>query len=111
ELRESDLERHVELQRLRRLRTVDDVGHHARAFLELDHGDRIGRLEPGRRARIDDVAVEPRAAAGAEHLDRARAAMRAERPRREIRLAAALAAALQAQLACPRAFPEMLGFR
>src|SRR5262249_23380932 len=45
ELLEADLEPHVELERLRRLRAVDDVAHHARTFVELDHGDGVGRRE------------------------------------------------------------------
>src|SRR5437899_6263319 len=40
-LREADLERHVEHQRLRRLRHLDEVGHHARPLLELDDGDGV----------------------------------------------------------------------
>src|SRR5215207_10492008 len=36
ELFERDLELHVEFERLRRLRTIDDVAHHARAFIQLD---------------------------------------------------------------------------
>src|SRR5215468_3916398 len=45
ELLESDFDRHVELQRLGGLRAAGDVGHHARAFVELNDGDRIGRRE------------------------------------------------------------------
>src|SRR5688572_20502089 len=41
-------ERHVENQGIRRLRAADDVGHHARAFVELDNGDRVGRGETRR---------------------------------------------------------------
>src|SRR5216683_6533300 len=33
---EGDFERHVELERLRGLRALDDVAHHARALVELD---------------------------------------------------------------------------
>src|SRR6266849_3934603 len=40
---EGNLELHVELQRLGGLRAVDDVAHHARALVELDDRDRIGR--------------------------------------------------------------------
>src|SRR5579862_472457 len=39
ELFEGDFERHVELQRLRRLRALDDVAHHARPLVEFDDGD------------------------------------------------------------------------
>src|SRR6202047_3057669 len=56
ELFERDFQRHVELERLGRLRTIDDVAHHPRAFVELHHRDRIGRGEAGRRAMMDDVA-------------------------------------------------------
>src|SRR5882757_4431653 len=37
ELLERHLELHVELERLRRLRTIDDVAHHPGAFFELHH--------------------------------------------------------------------------
>src|SRR4030095_17104575 len=37
---ESDLERHVEDERLRGLRGTCDVGHHPRALVELDDGAR-----------------------------------------------------------------------
>src|SRR5262244_2959392 len=40
ELLKGDLDRHVELQGLGVLRTSGDVGHHPRALLELDDGDR-----------------------------------------------------------------------
>src|SRR3954463_14404139 len=43
ELFERDFQLHVEFERLRRLRAVDDVAHHARALVQFDHGDRIGR--------------------------------------------------------------------
>src|SRR5215467_7145365 len=49
ELLEGDLDRHVELKRLGGLRAIGDVGHHARAFVELDDGDRIGRGEARHR--------------------------------------------------------------
>src|ERR1700759_726086 len=50
------LDLHVERERFRCLRTVDDIGHHPRALVELDHGDGVGRCEAGRgRAMIDDV--------------------------------------------------------
>src|ERR1043165_9894880 len=73
-LREYHFERHVELQCFRRLRTFDDVGHHARAFGELHHGDRVGRLETGHLAVLDDVAVQDRFAGCGEYGDLARAA-------------------------------------
>ena len=57
-LLEGDLEGHVEHQGFGRLRAADDVGHHARALVQLDDGDRIGRREAGRRAMVDDVAEE-----------------------------------------------------
>src|ERR1700741_2752020 len=44
------LERHVELKRFRRLRAVHDVAHQARAFVEFDHRDGVGRGEPVRGA-------------------------------------------------------------
>src|SRR3954469_18930929 len=82
---ERDFELHVEFERLRRLRTIEDVAHHARTLVEFDDGDRIRRGKAGgRRAVVDDVAVEPGLAAGLEHADLARGAGRTERARREI---------------------------
>src|SRR5215472_10732016 len=79
---EHDLERHVELQRLGGLRALNDVGHHARAFRQLHHGDRIGRLEARHLAVMNHVAVEDRASGSGEYADLARRAFRAERSRR-----------------------------
>src|ERR1700754_2392911 len=111
ELFERDLELHVELERFRRLRAIDDVAHHARAFVQLDHRNRIRRREAGGgRAVVDDVAVECSLAAGLEHADLARGAGRAERARREIDVGAGVTA-LQAQFAGLGAVPEMPGFR
>src|SRR5712692_4010579 len=106
DLLEGDLERHVEDQRLGGLRALDDVAHHARAFIELDHGDRVWRGEARDRPVMDHIAVEPALAARLEHADLARRAMRAERARREIGLLAGIAA-LQAQFARARPLPEM----
>src|SRR6185369_14219225 len=59
EFLERDFKLHVELQRLRRLRTVDDVAHHARAFVEFDDRNRVRRSEAGRRrTMVDHIAVE-----------------------------------------------------
>src|ERR1700735_211199 len=107
---EHHFERHVELQRLGRLRAFDNVRHHARTFRKLHHGDRIGRLEAGDLAMMDHVAIEDRAAAGGECVDLPRCAFRAERAWREIRVPA-FVAALQAKLAGFRAVPEMLCLR
>src|ERR1700730_938052 len=107
ELLEGDFDRHVELQCLGGLRAIDDVGHHPWTLLELDDGDRIGRREAWHRPVVYHIRVEPALAARREHADVARRASRAERPRREIHLAARVAA-LEAQLARPRAVPEML---
>src|SRR5215467_8392526 len=111
ELLKLDLDLHVELERFRRLRTVDDVGHHPRAFVKLDDGNGVG----GREARcggsmVDDVGVELALAARLEDGDLARGTGGAERPRREIDVRTGVAA-LQAELALARALPEMLGFR
>src|SRR6478735_9584176 len=63
ELLERDFELHVEFERLRRLRTVDDVAHHARTFVELNHRNGVRRREAGRGgAMVDDVAVQRRLA-------------------------------------------------
>src|SRR5439155_22169210 len=108
---EPDFELHVELQRLRRLRAIDDVAHHARAFVEFDDRDRVRRGEAGRRrAVVDDIAIERALAAGLEHSDLARGAGGAERARREIDIGAGIAT-LQAQFAGLRSIPEMLRFR
>src|SRR5258708_14668933 len=89
---ERDFELHVEFERLRRLRTIDDVAHHARTFGELDDGDRIRWREAGCCGTvIDDVAVERALAARLEHADLARAAGRTERARWKIDIAAAVA--------------------
>src|ERR1700760_683137 len=85
ELFELDLDPHVELERLRRLRELDDVRHHARALIELDDGNGVGRSKAGRgRPVIDDIAVEFALAARLEHADLARGAFRAERARRKV---------------------------
>src|SRR5262245_20382921 len=47
ELFERDLELHVEFERLRRLRAIDDVAHHARSLVQFDHRDCVGRRETG----------------------------------------------------------------
>src|SRR4051812_31294765 len=52
ELFEFHFESHIEFERFRRLRAVDDVAHHARTFVELDHGNRIGRREAGHRTVV-----------------------------------------------------------
>src|SRR5208282_4806412 len=109
-LLEHRLERHVELQRIGRLRAAHDVGHHARPFVELDHRDRIRRRKSGGGALMDDVAVELRAPARPEHRYLARGAAGAERARWKID-AAALVAALQADFSGSGALPEMQGLR
>src|SRR5262249_29170012 len=53
---ELDLDPHVEFERLRSLRAVDDIGHHSRTFVELHNGNRIGRTEPRGGPVMDDVA-------------------------------------------------------
>src|SRR3979490_2214933 len=78
ELFERDFQLHVEFERLRRLRTIDDVAHHARAFVQLHHGDGVRRGEARHRAVMDDVAVEFCLAAGFEYADLARGTGRAE---------------------------------
>src|SRR5689334_3429521 len=95
-LREHHFKRHVELQCFRRLWTFDNVGHHARAFGELHHGDRVGGLETGHLAVMDDIGVQDRFAGCGEYGDLARAAFWAERPRWEVNMTAVVAA-LQAQ--------------
>src|SRR5215217_4971340 len=111
EFLERDFELHVELERFRRLRAVDDVAHHARAFVEFDNRDRVGRGEAGRRrAVVDDVAVERALAARLEHADLARGTGGAERARREIHIGAGIAT-LQAEFAGLRPIPKMLRFR
>src|SRR5512144_1531110 len=41
ELFERDFQLHVELEGLRRLRAIDDVAHHPRAFVEFDDGNGV----------------------------------------------------------------------
>src|SRR5262249_33005923 len=68
ELFEFHLDLHIQLECLGRLRAIDDVGHHPRALVELDHGNGVGGREAGRRgAVVDDVAVELALAACLEH--------------------------------------------
>src|SRR5262249_45747485 len=111
ELFERDFQPHVELERLRRLRAIDDVAHHARALVELNDRDGIGRGEARRGGTmVDDVAVELALAARLEGADLARGAGWAERPRREVDVGAGIAT-LQAQFAGLGAVPEMLSFR
>src|SRR6516165_2890127 len=107
---ELDLDPHVEFERFRSLRAVDDIGHHPRTFIELHHGDGIGRGKAGGGAMMDDVAVKLALAAGLENRDLARGAGGAERTRRKIDVRTGLTA-LQAKLAGSGAIPEMLGFR
>src|SRR3954452_19963153 len=108
---EGDLELHVEFERLRRLRAVDDVAHPPRSLFELDYRNRVRRREAGRGGTVvDHVAVEKAVAARLEDADLARGAGRAERAWREIDTRAGVAA-LQAQLARLGAVPEMLGLR
>src|SRR5436190_292374 len=109
-LLEGDLEGHVENQGVGRLRTADDVGHHARALIQLDDSNGVGRCEARRRAMVDDVAEQLGLAARLDHRDLARGAFRAEWPRRKVGVAAVVAA-LQPQLASLCALPEMLGLR
>src|SRR5690242_354437 len=111
QLFELDLDLHVEFERFRRLRTIDDVGHHPRAFVELDDGNGVG----GRKARrggavVDDIGIELAFAARLEDGDLSRGAGGAERPRRKIDVRTGVAA-LQAEFTLARAVPEMLGFR
>src|SRR4051794_36201396 len=109
DLLERDLDRHVENQRLRSLRAIDDVGHHPWTLVEFDDRDRVGRGKARHWPVVDHIGVEPPPAAGAEYRDVARGAFRAERPRREIGLPAGIAA-LQAQFAGARSLPEMHRF-
>src|SRR6185437_2274830 len=111
QLLEPDLNLHVELERFRRLRAVDDVGHHPRTLVELDHRNGVG----GRKARssgavVDDIAIKLALAACLEDRYFSRGAGGAERPWREIDVRAGIAA-LQPQLAGLRAVPEMPGLR
>src|SRR5271165_4366954 len=71
-------------------RQPDDVRHHPRPLLELDHGDRIRRrvLESWCRTVIDHVGIQRRPAAGGEPGNVPRGARRAHRARVEVRPAA-----------------------
>src|SRR5882762_3171962 len=109
ELFERDFQLHVEFERLRRLRTIDDVAHHARAFVQFNHRDGVRGREARYRAVMDDVAVEFCLAAGLEDADLARSTGWTKRSRREIDVGTGVAA-LQAQFVRPCAVPEMLGF-
>src|SRR6185312_9954733 len=111
ELLELDLHLHVEFERFRRLRTIDDVGHHPRAFVELDDSNGVWGREARRGgSMVDDIGIELALAARLEDGDVARGAGGTKRPRRKIDIGAGVAA-LQAEFALARAVPEMLGFR
>src|SRR3954453_14417186 len=85
ELLKGDFQLHVEYKRLRRLGAIDNVAHHARAFVQFHDSDGVRRREARRGgAMIDDVAVELSLAAGLEHAHLARSAGGTERARREI---------------------------
>ena len=92
------------------LRATDDIGHHARAFLQLHDCDRVGWGETGDRAVMNHVAVELTLPARLEYADFSRATGRAEWARGKIDVGAGIAA-LQAQLVYARALPEMPGLR
>src|SRR5512147_408125 len=51
---EFHLDLHIQFKCFRRLRAVDDVGHHAWAFVELDDGNGVGRREAGRGGAVID---------------------------------------------------------
>ncbi len=110
ELLECDLKLHVEFEGLRRLGTVDDVGHHARPFSKFDHGNGVRRREAGSGPMVNDVAVERRVAAGAKDADLARRTGRTEGTGRKIDVRA-IVTALKPQFAGLCSFPEMFGLR
>ena len=85
---EFDDDGHVEDERFGCLWAVHDIRHHARAFFQLDDGDRIGRFEASGRSMVDDIAEEPAASRRVVDLDIATTAFRAERPRRKVARAA-----------------------
>src|SRR5579871_5998874 len=107
---EGDLEGHVQHQSLRCLRAAHNIAHHARPLFQLDHGNGVRRREAWSRAVVNDVTEQPGPAAGSHDRDFARGAFRTERPGRKVRMPAVVAA-LQPQLASPRALPEVLGLR
>src|SRR3984885_15643952 len=84
ELFERDFQLHVEFERLRRLRAIDDVAHHSRAFIQFHHRDGVRRRETRNRAVMDHIAVELGLAAGFEDADLARGAGWTKRARREL---------------------------
>src|SRR5690606_15182640 len=105
---EGDFEGHVEGERFRCLRAIDDVCHHARTFFQRD--DRNGmrlRAEIGARAMIDDIGIKSGLAACLVDLNLARATGRAKGPGREVAFPARRAA-LQPQFFLAAAVPEML---
>ena len=91
------------------LRALDDVAHHPRTLLELDHGDRIRRvfLETPRGPGVDQIGVQ--LARPWQRTTRgSRGARRADRPRVK-EGPPAVGAPLDAQLAGCAAVPERLG--
>src|ERR1700732_3281431 len=106
---EGDLDRHIELQRLGRLRAIHNVGHHGRALLQLHDGDRMRfSAHIGARTMVDDVGPKHALAAHLVGLDIARSALRAKGERREVTLLAR-PATLEAQLAYIASVPEVTG--
>src|SRR5690606_7935941 len=102
---EGDFEGHVEGERFRCLRAIDDVCHHARTFFQRD--DRNGmrlRAEIGARAMIDDIGIQSGLAACLVDFNLARATGRAEGPGREVAFPARRAA-LQPQFTLAAAVP------
>src|ERR1700731_580665 len=110
ELFERDFQLHVEFERLRCLRAIDDVAHHARTFIQFHYCDGVRWRETRNRTVMDHVAIKRCLAAGLEYADLARGAGGTERARRKVDIGAGVAA-LQPQFAGLCTIPEMLGFR
>src|SRR4030095_349562 len=83
--------------------------HHLRSFIQFDHCNGVGGLEPGRRQVGNDVAVKRSSPTGPDHFHMPGRARGTEGPGREVGIAA-VAAGLQPNFTDARAFPEMGGF-
>src|SRR5919109_4717780 len=113
ELLKHHLYRHIALDHLGIRVDVDEVGHHMRALVKLNHGENIGRLDLIRRVKVlvrNLKGVELALAASLNPADTSGGAKRAEHARIKERLAAVLALG-QHQLALLEAIPVRFGLR
>src|SRR5687768_11690959 len=110
DFRWGQFERHIELQRFRRLLAIDDVRCHLHALFELNDGNRIRGDEARRWPVVDYVAEQGALAAGLEPLDFRERVGGIEGARREVGLTGRFVA-LNHQLAFLQPVPVGLSLR